>query len=540
MSHREVKGALDIARLVDNLGSTLVSPLVRGVGLDAPVTSVVIFDAEDELLVGPGDLLLGVGLHSPEQITSLVRRVAPTGASGLVVKGSAAQAPPVAESVVDTGLAVLQLERAASWVQVAELVRTMVDADDESGPEGVAGLAGVVGGDLFTLANAVSALLDSPITIEDRHSRVLAFSGRQDEADESRIETILGRQVPEEYVAVFEQRGVFKAMARSAEPIYIGDPPGNAKPRVAVAVRAGEELLGSMWAAVDGPLSEERTRAFREAARVVALHMLRLRVGGDVERRLQADLLATVLEGGARSASAASRLGVADGTLRVLAAQPRLPREGAHAEADLERLRAAFAVHFQALHSRSATALVGGVVYTLLPVGPSEDDAAQAMRLGQTFLDRVGAQMDVVIAIGQAAPSFHDLARSRSEADHVLRVLLTSTHRTGRRVARLRDVRLESLLLRVADLLSDDDLEDSPVVALRDYDLTHGTELLRTLETWLDQMGNVPGAADRLGVHPNTLRYRMRRVCEIADLDLDDADQRLDLMMTLRLQMRRG
>ena len=36
------------------------------------------------------------------------------------------------------------------------------------------------------IANAIAALLDAPVTIEDRHFRVLAFSGRQDEADPSR------------------------------------------------------------------------------------------------------------------------------------------------------------------------------------------------------------------------------------------------------------------------------------------------------------------------------------------------------------------
>ena len=62
-------------------------------------------------------------------------------------------------------------------------------------------------------------------------------------------------------------------------------------PRVAVAVRAGDVVLGSIWAAVPAPLSDDRMRALRDAARLVALHMLRIRAGEDVERRLRADLL---------------------------------------------------------------------------------------------------------------------------------------------------------------------------------------------------------------------------------------------------------
>jgi DNA-binding PucR family transcriptional regulator len=71
----------------------------------------------------------------------------------------------------------------------------------DNGPETLGGLPS---GDLFAVANAVAALIDAPVTIEDRSSRVLAFSGRQDEADRSRVETILGRQVPERYSRMVE------------------------------------------------------------------------------------------------------------------------------------------------------------------------------------------------------------------------------------------------------------------------------------------------------------------------------------------------
>ncbi len=89
-------------------------------------------------------------------------------------------------------------------------------------------------------------------------------------------------------------------------------------PRVAIAVRAGDEVLGSIWAAVPGPLSEERTEALRDAAKLVALHLLRVRAGADVQRRLRADLLSSALEGGAGAREALDRLGLAGQPLMVL------------------------------------------------------------------------------------------------------------------------------------------------------------------------------------------------------------------------------
>jgi len=45
----------------------------------------------------------------------------------------------------------------------------------------------------------------------------------------------------------------------------------------------------------------------------------------------------------------------------------------------------------------------------------------------------------------------------------------------------------------------------------------------------------VPRAAEHISVHPNTFRYRMRRLAELFDLDLDDADERVVLELQLRL-----
>ena len=56
-----------------------------------------------------------------------------------------------------------------------------------------------------------------------------------------------------------------------------------------------------------------------------------------------------------------------------------------------------------------------------------------------------------------------------------------------------------------------------------------------TLRAYLDCFGDVPRAAERISVHPNTFRYRMRRLVELFDLDLDDPDERMVLELQLRL-----
>jgi hypothetical protein len=153
---------------------------------------------------------------------------------------------------------------------------------------GTEDLAGATAGDLFAFANAVSALVDAPVTVEDRSSNVLAFSGRQDEADQGRIETILGRRVPRRYRDLLDERGIMRELYRTGQPLYMPGLESKMLPRVAVAVRVGPEVLGSLWVAVPGPLSDERMAALTEAAGLAALHMLHQQNSADLARQVSA------------------------------------------------------------------------------------------------------------------------------------------------------------------------------------------------------------------------------------------------------------
>ncbi|WP_262402082.1 helix-turn-helix domain-containing protein [Actinomadura sp. CNU-125] len=72
-----------------------------------------------------------------------------------------------------------------------------------------------------------------------------------------------------------------------------------------------------------------------------------------------------------------------------------------------------------------------------------------------------------------------------------------------------------------------------PVGALRDHDAARGTSFLPTLAAWLDHFGDPKGAAAELRIHPNTLRYRLRRMHEATPIDLASPQVRLALRLQL-------
>jgi hypothetical protein len=55
-----------------------------------------------------------------------------------------------------------------------------------------------------------------------------------------------------------------------------------------------------------------------------------------------------------------------------------------------------------------------------------------------------------------------------------------------------------------------------------------------TLRAWLDHQGGVPAMAVELGIHTQTVRYRVRRLRELFGSALDDPDARFELALSLR------
>lgn len=526
-------------RVYDDLGVTLLDVAHGAIDVDQHVGGVVIHDPIDEPVYPPHAIVLAIGIQESAALASLATEAGQRGAVAVVVRASTALPDAVASAADDAGVAILSLARGATWTQLVALLRSVL-AEDDFGRTPAESLGGVSSGDLFAVANAIAALLDAPVTIEDRSSRVLAFSGGQEEADQSRVETIIGRQVPDRYARVLTELGVFRELYRDDLPVVI-DPmdlgQGVTNQRIAIAVRAGDEVLGSIWAAMDGPLTPERTSTLRDAAKLVALHLLRVRAGADAERRLRTELVSRAVDGGAEAGDALGRLGLSGQRVCVAAATLAAAANGQGRReqnllADRERLSDALALNLSAVQRGAAVALVGDTVYGILPV-PDRAAEERAVRLAEDFLQRVDTRLPALIGIGGPAESVVEIARSRTQARRVLRVL---SERPGhRRVARLVDVETESLLLELRDLRSSRGDAISGVLArLIHYDARGDSHLVETLAAWLDSFGDVKSAAAACFVHPNTFRYRLRRVVEVGGIELDDPEARFAMMLELR------
>ncbi|MFE0189565.1 helix-turn-helix domain-containing protein [Streptomyces sp. NPDC059008] len=97
----------------------------------------------------------------------------------------------------------------------------------------------------------------------------------------------------------------------------------------------------------------------------------------------------------------------------------------------------------------------------------------------------------------------------------------------------------EALILLPPEELIED-LTRRRLAPLESCGPTHGRRLAQTLLAWLETRGGAPEIAARLGVHPQTVRYRLRQIRELWGGEMDDPDRRFELELVLRARRLRG
>ena len=524
--------------LVDTVGGTDVTVLASPRGLDVPAHRLLLHDPDEAVEVEPGDVVLGVGTGRARDTLRLLGALAGSGAAALVLREPAGQESELVRAAAAGPVALLAVPRQAAWAQVVEVFGSALS-------RGRLGAGGDRGGrgsqspdeDLFAVANVIADLIDAPVTIEDPQHRVIAFSRHREQADPARQGSVLGRHVPADWVRRHQEQGAFQWLAREHDPIYLGDMGPGILPRVAIAVRAGDSVLGSVWAAVHGPLSPAREQALRNAAGFVALHLLRHQLGANLDHTLERELVMEVLDGGALAGDALGRLGLAgaDGFRVVAVGLVKTPSEDDELVA--ARCRDALAMQLAASHRGARAVVHGTVVYALLPMPRDRRGAVEVLHEQlRRFAARAEAlvKAGVLVGVGSNAAAVDEVPGSRDSADEALRVLRHEPSRGP--VADIAQLRPAALLLRFARECAGDPLATTgPLHVLQEHDARRGTDHVPTLRAYLDAFGDVDVAAADLRVHANTVRYRLRQMQALVRVDLGSPTDRLALMLQLHV-----
>ncbi|MFC4060072.1 PucR family transcriptional regulator [Planomonospora corallina] len=345
----------------------------------------------------------------------------------------------------------------------------------------------------------IAARLGAAATLEDRSLKLLAYAAQSGDIDTVRQESILRRRASDEVRAYFEGYGI--ATARG--PVRIpADAELGVLARVCVPLRHHEVTYGYLWLLDDGTLTDERIASVAglvgQAARTLAQ-----------EARSRRDLGAHLRE--LFSANAQER---AQALAALEWTGPAGPVAAVAVRGAADRVAALWTLPRDVLADPGHPGPGGPLAALLVPAAQARETAA-----------RVCAMYGTAAGIGDARGEREQAWRSWGEAVDALRVAervpglapVAAWSRLGvyRTLVRLAPAELRALAGETAPLAAD-------------------PELARSVEGYLDRAGHVQEAAAALGVHRQTLYYRLGKAGRLTGRDLADGEDRLLVHLSLK------
>lgn len=430
--------------------------------------------------------------------------------------------------------------------------------------------------DYQTLIDEISTLLGTPATLENRDFELIAFGahfsgGDQVELplDPVRTRSILQRSSTAQVRAWFESFGI----TRATGPVRIPPDPsaGVVTGRLCLPARHGGVVQGYVWLLDDGVLDADDPQVVQAAAtaeRIGELLAAESRAGTRAGELLLAALQGPAARHEEATAELREALGPAsDGPLALVAVVPwrsggpgtALPRVAAQcvipaspagapaALAALVRLRAPDALEpARALAERllrtagSAApppgdtgrgpgARTGQPTAGIIAVRPAASDGRAARAAGSGGApaagSRPGREARAAAGVSGGRRGLTDLRLAWSEAQAAARAA-GAEERHGP-VGVWEAVGAYRLLTGLP-------LGTAPDSSVRRLLEPAHRETARTAEVYLDCAGQAGRTAAALGIHRQTLYYRLSRVEQLTGLDLDDGEDRLLLHMALK------
>lgn len=487
---------------------------------DAAVAAVDLFDPDEEGETPARSLQLAIGLdpRSPEALDRALAVVAERDGV-LAVRSHRDGAEFLRTAAEAAGAAAVAIDPAMPWTRlfglVSALLATAVDGERGGGAD--AGASGG-GGDLFALANSVAITTGGAIAIIDTDRTIVAYSSVPGQPiDEPRRAGILARRVPDDNLPDHLIAGLWRS-----NTVYAVRRPGHL-PRSAIVIRAGDRVLGSLWALFPDEAATVGVEPLLiAAARTAALHMLVARRQFDADQDARDQALRKALD---RPGAAAAV--PCPATLVCLA-----ETAGDSTRTNLMSVLDALGPAARALGYEPALALVGDIVFVHVP------HVASAVRM-PALLDQLTRRAARVSAVpvhlvdGGVVTSPRQLPERREDLEGTVRHLRAAGAVPGRYA--LEDLRIDLVAQRLVDAVrADHRLRSGLGARITADDRERGTELGRTLLAVLRHAGDVRAVAEELSLHPNTVRQRLRRATETYGIDLAKPAQRLVLELELR------
>jgi PucR family transcriptional regulator, purine catabolism regulatory protein len=504
--------------------------------------------AGGELVLLPVSIL--AELDERLQLDEAIRRLAELGVAGAAVLGAIGK--PAREAADAAGLPLLALPKGADVGALerdaARLISERRRAVQHRGQEVLRQLMdlAIAGEPLGDVVQELARISGRPVALEGRDGRLLAYHAVGKSApSREKIEPMVQRDRP--LVARWLRT---TAEASPADPPTVTYELDSAWSRLVAPVIGRDGMLGSVSLIVPrGSATPEDAQVTARGAAACAVVLAREQAAATVRREVELDVLDEVLDGALRSEATllqqAKRLGhdLLSSHVAVIARIDSTVAGPVRASGSDERWEG-----LEASIARTGTTRGGRVLWRIrnnsaefvLPAVEASQERQLAMTLRDELMGlvRSGGESAISVGAGTMRDGIAGIRRSHAEARQAL-LLGRRMHGPGH-LTLFGDLGVYRLIFAAEGLPELSDLYTQALGDLLAYDRQNNADLVSTLDAFFAANGSPKEAAERLGVHRNTVLYRLDRIRDITGYDLDDAGLRLRLQLALHIHLAMG
>lgn len=368
-------------------------------------------------------------------------------------------------------------------------------------------------GGFQAIIDAAHEVMQMPISLHDSAFNLLAAAPREKIGDVFWDVCLETGGYPREIIMSFYDQGFMEAANKFREPYYVdwGDCAG--RPRIQGVVRVNNVVEG--YITIFCP-KESHTPEYDQATKMLvnacAIEMERNKnrnlsenpllkvfmhdlIRSRVDTREKLDLWRTRLPSSFR------------GAFELCAIETPVPNVKAVQKYLIEVLNASHSDHIEMIDDNT--------LYMLLYALNSKSSAFL-----QEDVPQMLAFLQAKLGVSDRFTDIMQFDACRRQAEAALE--MGSLTNPGDCVFRYGDYRFSFILHSIAKHMNEDSILAPGIRQLEQYDKTYGTSYLSTLEQYVLKNRNGKKVLEKLGIHRNTLLYRLQKIEELLSVSLED------------------
>jgi purine catabolism regulator len=399
------------------------------------------------------------------------------------------------------------------------------------------------GGGLDELVKVISKLVGNPVLIVDSKWRLLTYAEHNDNLIKVSDYLELNRKekvFPIEFMQDMPDNiQDFKKSVKRRYPNNKGEVVCRVLPFQADKASYGFLIV---WETVNKMTSVEYM-ALEAAATNVALERLKTRQIEEARHLLQQDFFDDLLEGKIESVHAANYLAEfhnLDPRKKYICMISKIENEFETMNLDLLLARTKFNKHKEELmnvidhvaylNNQSLLSIHrGNFIISFVKVKENNAFYNSSLYLKEFVNDvydaliKYNEKIKVRIGVGKACPEFLEMKKSYTQAQEAIRISVQINQETS--ISFYEELLIYHLFDSVNSKDSLEELYESSLGRLIDYDRQNNSNLVETLAQYFKSGGNISEAAKNMFLHRNTFIYRFEKIKQILNSELKNPDE---------------